>query len=54
MRRIISKSIIALYDVLAKNIYEISEGTIDKLRQLTQTINLFATQAYQRPTPFIL
>jgi len=54
MRRTISKSIIVLYDVLAKNTYEISEGTIDKLRQLTQTINLFATQAYQRPTPFIL
>jgi len=40
-----------LYDILAENVHGISEGTIAKLRELTQTINLFATQAYQRLPP---
>jgi len=50
---LIEDHILVLYNILTNNIYyEISESTATKLRELAQTINLFASQAYQITVPF--
>jgi len=47
-RKSINDDILALHDILTQNTHKISEPTTAKLRELTQTINRFATQAYQK------
>jgi len=50
-RKSINNDILALHDTLTQNTHKISEPTTAKLRELTQTINRFATQAYQKRLP---
>jgi len=52
-RKSINNDILALYDTLTQDTYTISETTAAKLREFTQTINRFATQAYQKRQPII-
>jgi len=49
--RFIESQILKLYNILVENANGISETTTAKLRELTQTINRFATKAFERPPP---